>query len=134
MTMLAVNHLTPVVGIDVHWVNLPPSPAPVPLPHPHVGVVLDLREYANAALAVMGSIVFSFVEEQVGTFVQAHEQQIADVMQSDLVQSGLCAVDTVMNNDVVKGGMDALKAANALQRKVSDALGGHVGSGGGGAP
>ncbi|MDR5816278.1 hypothetical protein QCE62_22030, partial [Caballeronia sp. LZ033] len=121
--MLAVNHLTPVVGIDVHWVNLPPSPAPVPLPHPHVGMVLDLREYANAALAVMGSIVFSFVEEQV-----------SNVMQSDLVQSGLGAVDAVMNNDVVKGGMDALKAANALQRKVSDALGGHVGSGGGGAP
>ncbi|MDR5759997.1 hypothetical protein QCE88_23775, partial [Caballeronia sp. LZ035] len=98
-----MNHLTPVVGIDVHWVNLPPSPAPVPLPHPHVGMVLDLREYANAALAVMGSIVFSFVEEQIEAFVHAHEQQIADVMGSDLVQSGLGAVDAVMKNDVVQG-------------------------------
>jgi RHS repeat-associated protein len=134
MTMLAVNHLTPVVGIDVHLVNLPPAPNPVPLPHPHVGMVLDLREYANAALAVMGSIVFSFVEEKVEAFVQANEQQIADVMDSNLVRSSLSAVDDVMNNAAVRNGTDALHKVNALREQARDALGGNVGAGGGGAP
>ncbi|SAK88362.1 rhsD protein [Caballeronia calidae] len=134
MTMLAVNHLTPVVGIDVHMVIVPPAPSPIPLPHPHVGVVLDLREYVNAAMAAIGSIVFSFVEEQAEAFVQAHEQQIEQVMHSEFVQSGMGAVNAVMNNDAVQAGMSAMNKLGALQNTVNDALGGNVGQGGGGAP
>ncbi|WP_143327981.1 RHS repeat-associated core domain-containing protein [Caballeronia pedi] len=44
------------------------------------------------------------------------------------------AMNAVMNNDAVKTGMGALNKLNALQQKASDALGGNVGKGGGGAP
>lgn len=132
MTMLAVNHLTPVVGIDVHTVTLPSGPTP--LPHPHVGMVLDLREYVNAAMSEIGSIVFSFLEEQAEALVQKYDDKIEDVMNSDLVQSGMSAMNDVMNNDVVKAGMSAMNALNDVQSQVTDALGGNVGQGGGGAP
>ena len=38
-------HLDPVVGIDVHFVTIPPSPAPVPLPHPYVAVIMDPKDW-----------------------------------------------------------------------------------------
>ncbi|MDR5806745.1 DUF6531 domain-containing protein [Caballeronia sp. LZ019] len=131
MALLAVNHLTPVVGIDVHQVTGPPFPI---MPHPHVGFVFDVQEYIAAFEAMIGSIVFSFIEEQVSDFVASHEAQIAEVMNSGVVKSAMGtvaavndAVDKVMDNDVVK------TVAN-LQNSINDALGGNVGRGGGGAP
>ncbi|WP_161935553.1 hypothetical protein, partial [Burkholderia pseudomallei] len=56
----AVKHLDPVVGIDVHSVLVTPGTPPVFLPHPYVGFMLDRREYIDAALGVIGSIVFTF--------------------------------------------------------------------------
>ena len=32
--------LSPVLGMDIHFVNIPPSPAPVPMPHPYMGYPL----------------------------------------------------------------------------------------------
>ena len=55
MALAAVKHFDPVVGVDVHAVIVAPAPAPVYLPHPYVGFVLDLREYVDAALGVIGS-------------------------------------------------------------------------------
>ncbi|NDJ57145.1 RHS repeat protein [Enterobacteriaceae bacterium 4M9] len=49
-----VTHLTPVVGVDVHTVFIPPSPVPVPIPHPHVGIVLDFRELADSVCPGIG--------------------------------------------------------------------------------
>ncbi|CAD6514290.1 RHS repeat-associated core domain-containing protein [Paraburkholderia sabiae] len=135
MTMLAVTHLTPVIGIDVHEViTIPPAPAPVPLPHPHVGFVLDLQEYISAAKAAIGSIAFSFVEEQATDFLKAHQADVDKIANSSVVKSATGAVHAVMNSDVVKTGMDAMNAVSKVQQNVTDALGGNVGNGGGGRP
>ncbi|BFG73721.1 RHS repeat-associated core domain-containing protein [Paraburkholderia terrae] len=134
MTLLAVTHLAPVVGIDVHEVTIPPSPVPVPVPHPHVGFVLDLQEYLSAAKAVIGSIVFSFVEEQTEAFLEKHQAEIENIANSDFVKAATGAVNDVMNNSVVKAGMGAMHAVNQLSQNVTDALGGNIGNGGGGRP
>lgn len=132
--MLAATHLTPVVGIDVHEVTIPPSPAPIPIPHPHVGFVLDLQEYISAAKAVIGSIVFSFVEEQATAFLEKHQDEVDKIVNSSVVKSATGAVNDVMNSSVVKAGMSAMHAVNELTQNVTDALGGNVGNGGGGRP
>lgn len=44
------KQLDPVIGVDVHIVNIPPSPA-VPLPHPYVGVLLCPKDFLAAAIA-----------------------------------------------------------------------------------
>jgi len=43
--MLANKHYTPVIGIDVHFVMIPPSPSPIPIPHPYIGMVIDPMDY-----------------------------------------------------------------------------------------
>ena len=43
------KQLDPVVGVDVHLVNIPPSPA-VPLPHPYAGVLLRPQDFLAAAV------------------------------------------------------------------------------------
>ena len=42
--LLANKHLTPVVGLDIHIVTLPPG-VPTPLPHPFIGLVMDPMDY-----------------------------------------------------------------------------------------
>ncbi|HYO59783.1 DUF6531 domain-containing protein [Archangium sp.] len=42
--MLAVKHLDPVVGVDIHFIITPPG-AVVPIPHPHIGIVFDPFDY-----------------------------------------------------------------------------------------
>jgi YD repeat-containing protein len=130
VTLSAVNHLSPVVGIDVHMVTQPPSPAPVPLPHPHVGYVLDLREYVAEAIAAIGSIVFDFAEQQVAELVQAHATQIDAVLDSDVVRAGAAALEEASGTDVaqaLQGGIHAL-------HNLGDQLGSGVGKGGTGGP
>jgi RHS repeat-associated protein len=45
--MLAVKHLDPVIGVDVHIVMIPSpaGPIPTPIPHPFVGMVFDPMDY-----------------------------------------------------------------------------------------
>jgi hypothetical protein len=43
--MLAVEHLDPIMGIDIHIVQPPGPVPPVPIPHPYIGVVLDVMDY-----------------------------------------------------------------------------------------
>ncbi|WP_452219465.1 DUF6531 domain-containing protein [Lacinutrix salivirga] len=42
--LLANKHFTPVIGIDIHIVIIPPG-IPTPLPHPFIGMVLDPADY-----------------------------------------------------------------------------------------
>ncbi|OJH41447.1 RHS repeat-associated core domain-containing protein [Cystobacter ferrugineus] len=42
--MLAVKHLDPVLGVDIHFIITPPG-AVVPIPHPHIGIVFDPFDY-----------------------------------------------------------------------------------------
>ncbi|WP_244849754.1 RHS repeat-associated core domain-containing protein [Caballeronia sp. SL2Y3] len=56
MALLAVNHLTPVIGIDVHLIQTVAGPI-LPLPHPHVGLVLDPMEYLSCLPEGVGSMV-----------------------------------------------------------------------------
>ena len=72
MGLPAVKHLDPVVGVDLHSVLVAPSPTPVFLPHPHVGFMLDLREYVNAALGVIGAIAFTIIEEKAVEYLEDH--------------------------------------------------------------
>jgi hypothetical protein len=51
--MLAVKHLDPVVGIDIHLI-IPPGAPPVPIPHPHVGLVFDAFDY----LPILGATIW----------------------------------------------------------------------------
>ncbi|HSP81759.1 MAG TPA: DUF6531 domain-containing protein, partial [Myxococcaceae bacterium] len=41
---LAVKHLDPVLGVDIHFIIIPPG-AVVPIPHPHIGIVFDPFDY-----------------------------------------------------------------------------------------
>ncbi|MEM5290917.1 RHS repeat-associated core domain-containing protein [Paraburkholderia sabiae] len=54
--MLAVTHLTPVVGVDVHMIQTPAGVV-LPIPHPHVGFVLDPAEYLSCLPEGVGSMV-----------------------------------------------------------------------------
>ena len=42
--MLAAKHFDPVMGIDIHFVVIPPA-GPIPIPHPHIALVLDPMDY-----------------------------------------------------------------------------------------
>ncbi|MWW26846.1 DUF6531 domain-containing protein [Algibacter lectus] len=43
--MLPANkHFTPVIGVDIHIVIVPPG-VPVPIPHPYIGLVIDPIDY-----------------------------------------------------------------------------------------
>ncbi|HEX5750168.1 MAG TPA: DUF6531 domain-containing protein [Archangium sp.] len=50
--MLAVKHLDPVLGIDIHFIITPPGVV-VPIPHPHIGIVFDPFDY----LPIIGATV-----------------------------------------------------------------------------
>jgi hypothetical protein len=49
---LAVKHLDPVLGIDIHLIITPPGVV-VPIPHPHIGIVFDPFDY----IPVIGATV-----------------------------------------------------------------------------
>ena len=43
--LLASKHMDIVIGVDIHFVTIPPSPAPVPMPHPFIGFIMDPFDY-----------------------------------------------------------------------------------------
>ncbi|KXU95308.1 hypothetical protein CR51_25255 [Caballeronia megalochromosomata] len=131
MSLPAAKHFDPVVGIDVHMVNLPPSPAPVPLPHPHVGFILDLDEYSNAAKAAMGAIEAALKEA-------AMEAVLAECpLAQQAMGAAAGAMDKVMKNPVVAAAMKIKGAVDAVNEKINalkDMVGANAGAGGGGRP
>jgi len=42
--LTASKHFTPILGIDIHIVTIPPG-VPTPLPHPYIGMVMDPANY-----------------------------------------------------------------------------------------
>jgi len=56
MALLAVTHLTPVIGVDVHLIQTFAGPT-LPLPHPHVGMVFDPMEYLSLLPEGVGNMV-----------------------------------------------------------------------------
>ena len=46
----ASSHLDPVLGIDVHFVIIPPSPAPIPMPHPYIAIIMDPMDWISCAV------------------------------------------------------------------------------------
>lgn len=50
------KHFDIVLGIDIHWTQIPPPPSfmilPLPLPHPFVGIVFDLMDYIRFELPI----------------------------------------------------------------------------------
>ncbi len=50
--LLASKHFTPVIGIDIHIVIIPPG-IPLPIPHPYIGMVVDPMDY----IPIVGSTV-----------------------------------------------------------------------------
>ena len=45
------KQLDPVLGIDVHFVTIPPAPAPIPMPHPYIGTLLNPKDFIAVAVA-----------------------------------------------------------------------------------
>lgn len=140
MSLLASTHLSPVVGVDVHTVIIPPATAPVPIPHPHVGAVIDFRELVNGAKSFVGSVVMNFVQETVPEEILAgasgvmgavgQVQQVAGIasalskgdLKSAAMQAGGALWNTpeVQNNPLVKSALS-----------LKDSLGFGAGQGGG---
>ncbi|WP_241239068.1 RHS repeat-associated core domain-containing protein [Burkholderia stagnalis] len=128
MGLLAVKHLDPVVGVDVHSVLVAPSPTPVFLPHPHVGFMLDLREYIEAAKGVVGSIAMAIAQEKAAEYLDAHP----DVAKKLDDAAGLAAgkLADLNDNPIVADALKLQKAATTLEGEMGDALGSGVGTGG----
>lgn len=139
MGLLAVKHLDPVVGVDVHSVLVAPSPTPVLLPHPHVGFMLDLREYVEAAKGVVGSIAMMIVQEKVTEYIDDHPDEVKKVdhladsaMQqlNDLAGVMGGKLPDIKDNAIVAEGLKLNKERKALQSRISNDLGSNVGMGG----
>lgn len=125
MALPAVKHLDPVVGVDVHAVIVAPEPAPIYLPHPHVGFVLDLREYIDAALGVIGSIVFTFVEEEAIDYLQDNPD-VANELDHALKSAAtdLQQADAeLMRNPLIAGGVKFSKAAGSVAGDIASSAG-----------
>ncbi|WP_322027278.1 RHS repeat-associated core domain-containing protein [Burkholderia sp. BCC1977] len=128
MGLLAVKHLDPVVGIDVHSVLVAPSPTPVFLPHPHVGFMLDLREYVEAAKGVVGSIAMALVQEKVGKYLEDHPDVVKKLDDATSFASG--KLTDIQDNAIVAEGLKLEQQAAALQSSIGNAIGAGVGMGG----
>lgn len=50
----ASKHTNIAMGIDIHFVTIPPSPAPIPIPHPFIGMIFDPMDY----IPVIGTNVY----------------------------------------------------------------------------
>ena len=48
----AGKHFDLVLGIDIHWTELPVPPFPLPLPHPFVGFVFDPVDYVHLSIPI----------------------------------------------------------------------------------
>ncbi|QTD94242.1 RHS repeat-associated core domain-containing protein [Burkholderia anthina] len=128
MGLLAVKHLDPVVGIDVHSVLVAPSPTPVFLPHPHVGFMLDLREYVEAAKGVVGSIAMALVQEKVSAYLEDHPDVETQLSEAAAFASGKLA--DIQDNAIVAEGMKLEQQAAAFQSSIGNAIGAGAGMGG----
>ncbi|VWB28632.1 rhsD protein [Burkholderia lata] len=138
MALLAVKHLDPVVGVDVHSVLVTPGTPPVFLPHPHVGFMLDMREYIQAAKAVVGCIATMIAQEKVNEYIEHHPEDLkklehladeANQQVNDLMGGG--KLPDFKDDPTVAEGMRLAKEANKIKSRISDDLGSNVGSGGG---
>ncbi len=54
--MVALKHMDPLVGLDVHIILIPTpvGPVPTPLPHPYVGMIMDPLDY----VPMVGTVVY----------------------------------------------------------------------------
>ncbi|WP_417786539.1 DUF6531 domain-containing protein, partial [Tenacibaculum sp.] len=50
-TLPISKQMDPVMGIDIHFVTIPPSPAPIPMPHPYIGMLFRAKDFVSAAIA-----------------------------------------------------------------------------------
>ncbi|RQR62562.1 type IV secretion protein Rhs [Burkholderia sp. Bp9125] len=128
MGLLAVKHLDPVVGVDVHSVLVAPSPTPVFLPHPHVGFMLDLREYVEAAKGVVGSIAMAIAQEQAAEYLDEHPDVAKQLGDAAGFAAGKLA--DLNDNPIVAEALKLQSEAASLKRSIGDALGSSVGAGG----
>ncbi|MGU7810684.1 DUF6531 domain-containing protein [Burkholderia sp. AW49-1] len=137
MALPAVKHLDPVVGVDVHSVLVTPGTPPVFLPHPHVGFMLDLREYVQAAKAVVGCIAMMIVQEKVTEYIEDHPEDVeklahladeANQQVNDLMGGG--KLPDFKDDPNVAEGMRLANEVNKIKNRISDDLGSNVGSGG----
>lgn len=50
------KHFDIVLGIDIHWTQIPPPPSfniiPLPLPHPFIGIVFDPMDYIHIVIPI----------------------------------------------------------------------------------
>nr|WP_263576181.1 RHS repeat-associated core domain-containing protein [Burkholderia contaminans] len=134
---MAVKHLDPVVGVDVHSVLVTPGTPPVFLPHPHVGFMLDKREYIQAAKAVVGCIATMIAQEKVTEYIEHHPEDVkklehladeANQQVNELMGGG--KLPDFKNDPTIAEGMRLAKDANRIKNRISDDLGSNVGSGG----
>ena len=132
MGLLAVKHMDPVVGVDVHAVIVAPSPTPVFLPHPHVGFVLDLREYVSAAMGVVGSIATTIVQEKAIEYLQDHPDVAQQIDQATNVVGD--KLNDIESNAIVAEGLKLDADITGMEGGVANASGAGVGAGGGGGP
>ncbi|WP_175754538.1 RHS repeat-associated core domain-containing protein [Burkholderia ambifaria] len=128
MGLLAVKHLDPVVGIDVHSVLVAPSPTPVFLPHPHVGFMLDLREYIEAAKGVVGSIAMAIAQEKAAEYLEDHPDVAKKLDDAAEFASG--KLTDIEENSMVAEGLKLEQQAAALQSRIGNMFGAGVGMGG----
>ncbi|SUB84219.1 Cell wall-associated polypeptide CWBP200 [Pragia fontium] len=141
MSLLASTHLSPVVGVDVHMVNVP---TPTPIPHPHVGAVIDFRELVNGAKSFVGSMVMNFVQENVPDEMMAGAMDIMDkvgkvqevagvasaIARGDYKSAAAQVGGKLWNSESVQNN-PMIKSAVGLTNSVKDALGAGAGQGGG---
>ncbi|MEO5684602.1 MAG: DUF6531 domain-containing protein [Chitinophagaceae bacterium] len=52
----ASSHMDPVMGIDVHFVMIPPSPSPIPMPHPYIAMVMDPKDWISCAVMTVAAM------------------------------------------------------------------------------
>ncbi|MPV71595.1 type IV secretion protein Rhs [Burkholderia sp. BE17] len=107
------------------------------LPHPHVGFMLDLREYVQAAKAVVGCIAMMIVQEKVTEYIEDHPEDVeklahladeANQQVNDLMGGG--KLPDFKDDPNVAEGMRLANEANKIKNRISDDLGSNVGSGG----
>ena len=137
MAMLAVKHLDPVVGVDVHSVLVTPGTPPVFLPHPHVGFMLDKREYIEAAKAVVGCIATMIAQDKLTEYIEDHPEDVtklehladeANQQVNELMGGG--KLPDFKNDPNVAEGMKLANEANKIKNRISDDIGSNVGAGG----